>query len=233
MLAAQFSEKNKGGGTREGKTYHEAPPQKRCWTPPLMIRPPPPFCSCPVISLRGNGHRPDESHFLRPPKLVLEGTLYGTFPPPPSKISRYVLPPPLRIPKKNVSRQISVRVRALKVTDPKVTGGKDPHPQDFSLPKKTARFTSRANFVLTKDRKRPYYGRFCGKIHREGSCSKAALTLWTSRICFIFFCLERRKGRGGGDWVFIEIPGGGGCLQDGRGREAGRVCGELGNLGGV
>ena len=32
----------------------------------------------------------------------------------------------------------------------------------------------RANFVLTKDRKRPYYRHFCGKIHREGSCNKAA-----------------------------------------------------------
>ena len=32
----------------------------------------------------------------------------------------------------------------------------------------------RANFILTTDRKRPYYGHFCGKIHREGSCSKAA-----------------------------------------------------------
>ena len=32
----------------------------------------------------------------------------------------------------------------------------------------------RANFVLAKDRKRPYYGHFCGQIHREGSCSKAA-----------------------------------------------------------
>ena len=32
----------------------------------------------------------------------------------------------------------------------------------------------RANFVLTKDRKRPYYGHVCGKMHREGSCSKAA-----------------------------------------------------------
>ena len=32
----------------------------------------------------------------------------------------------------------------------------------------------RANFVLTKDRKRPYYRHFCGKMHREGSCSKAA-----------------------------------------------------------
>ena len=53
-------------------------------------------------------------------------------------------------------------------------GGKDPHPQDFSLTKKTARFTLRANFVLTKDRKRPYCGHFCGKMHSEGSCSKAA-----------------------------------------------------------
>ena len=31
----------------------------------------------------------------------------------------------------------------------------------------------RANFVLTKDRKGPYYGLFCGKIRRQGSCSKA------------------------------------------------------------
>ena len=31
----------------------------------------------------------------------------------------------------------------------------------------------RANLVLAKDRKRPYYGHFCG-THREGSCSKAA-----------------------------------------------------------
>ena len=29
----------------------------------------------------------------------------------------------------------------------------------------------RANFVLTKDRKRPYDEHFCGKLHREGSCS--------------------------------------------------------------
>ena len=32
----------------------------------------------------------------------------------------------------------------------------------------------RVNVVLAKDRKRPYYGHFRGKIHREGSCSKAA-----------------------------------------------------------
>ena len=44
----------------------------------------PPLCSRPVIFFRGDGHRPDESHFLRPPKLVLEGVLYSTFPPPKS-----------------------------------------------------------------------------------------------------------------------------------------------------
>ena len=32
----------------------------------------------------------------------------------------------------------------------------------------------RANFVLTKDEKRSYCGHSSGKIHREGSCSKAA-----------------------------------------------------------
>ena len=29
-------------------------------------------------------------------------------------------------------------------------------------------------FVLMKDPKWPYKGQFCGKIDREGSCSKAA-----------------------------------------------------------
>ena len=38
------SEKNKGGGgnSGEGKTYHKSPPQKRFWTPPPLIRFPPP-----------------------------------------------------------------------------------------------------------------------------------------------------------------------------------------------
>ena len=52
-------------------------------TPPLT-RFPPPICPRPVIFPRGSGHRPDQSHFLRPPKLGLEGTLYSTFPPPKS-----------------------------------------------------------------------------------------------------------------------------------------------------
>ena len=40
----------------------------------------------------GNGHRPDKSHFVRHPRLVLEGALYSRFSPP--KIARYVSPPP-------------------------------------------------------------------------------------------------------------------------------------------
>ena len=60
---------------------------------PLMVRFPPPLCSRNVILLRGNGHRPGKSHFLGPPKLVLEGVVYSTFSPPPPKIARYVLPP--------------------------------------------------------------------------------------------------------------------------------------------
>ena len=54
--------------------------------------PPPPFCSLNVSLLRGKGHRPDKSNFLRAPKLGLEGALYSTFSLP--KIARYAPPPP-------------------------------------------------------------------------------------------------------------------------------------------
>ena len=89
----KYQRKTKGGGNSgEGKTYHKTPPQKRFWTPPLMIRFPPPLCLRNVVLLRGNGHRPDKSHFLRPPKLVLEGGLYGTFSPPPKSHDTFPLP---------------------------------------------------------------------------------------------------------------------------------------------
>ena len=52
-------------------------------------------------------------------------------------------------------------------------GGKTPTPKISALVRKRP-VLLRANFVLTKDRKRPYYRQFCDKIHREGSCSKAA-----------------------------------------------------------
>ena len=52
-------------------------------------------------------------------------------------------------------------------------GEKTPTPKISTLLRKRP-VLLRANFVLTKDRKRPYYRHFCGKMHREGSCSKAA-----------------------------------------------------------
>ena len=79
-----FREKQRGvENSGEGKTYHKNPSPKRFWTPLPMIRFPAPVCFCPAVFLRGNRHRPGKSHFLRLPKLVLEGALYGTFPPPP------------------------------------------------------------------------------------------------------------------------------------------------------
>ena len=52
-------------------------------------------------------------------------------------------------------------------------GEQTPTPKISALLRKRP-VLQRANFVLTKNRKRPYYRHFCGKIHREGSCSKAA-----------------------------------------------------------
>ena len=46
-------------------------------------------------------------------------------------------------------------------------GEKTPTPKISALLRKRPVLV-RANFVLTKDRKRPYYGLFCGKIHRRG-----------------------------------------------------------------
>ena len=51
-------------------------------------------------------------------------------------------------------------------------GEKTPTPKISALLRKRS-VLLRADFVLTKDRKRPYY-RHLKKIHREGSCSKAA-----------------------------------------------------------
>ena len=54
------------------------------WTPHLpYVSPTPLFWRLSVISLKRKRHRPDQSQFLRPPKVVLESTLFSTFPPPP------------------------------------------------------------------------------------------------------------------------------------------------------
>ena len=63
-------------------------------------------------------------------------------------------------------------------------GEKTPTPKISALLRKRP-VLLRANFVLTKDRKRPYYGHFCGKMHREGSCSKAAGGSLVKSRCWI------------------------------------------------
>ena len=90
----------KGGveNSGEGKTYQKTPPPKRFWTPPTydVFSP---LCPCSVIwtlSNRGNGHRQDQSHFLRPLKVVLEGARYRMLPPNKSQARFY--PPVCRCP---------------------------------------------------------------------------------------------------------------------------------------
>ena len=52
-------------------------------------------------------------------------------------------------------------------------GEKTPTPKNSALLRKRP-VLLRAKFVLTKDQKRSYYGHFCVKMRRVGSCSKAA-----------------------------------------------------------
>ena len=86
-----------------------------------------------------------------------------------------------RIPEKLPKSSADTMYRACKTKDQTLKkirtllgrGEKTPTPKISALLRKRA-VLLRANFVLTKERKRPYYGHFCGKIHREGSCSKAA-----------------------------------------------------------
>ena len=94
-IAIHYVRENKGGWKTQGRGKHTIKPLPKhgFGPPPPVIRFPPPVCFRPVVFLRGNRHRPGKPHFLRPPKLALEGALYGTFPPPPPKIARYVLPP--------------------------------------------------------------------------------------------------------------------------------------------
>ena len=75
-------------------------------------------------------------------------------------------------PEVGVSRRISLCLLGL-FSSQLLKGGKTPTPKISALLRKRP-VLLKANFVLTKDQKRPYYGHFCGKMHREGSCSKAS-----------------------------------------------------------
>ena len=80
-IPACFSEKSKGRWKTQGRGKHTIKPSPKTVLDPPHLRyiSPLPVCSRPVVFFRGNRHRPDQSHFLRPPKLVLESALYSTF----------------------------------------------------------------------------------------------------------------------------------------------------------
>ena len=89
------SEKNKEGWkTRERRKHNIKTLPKNGFgqPPPVWYVPRPPVCSCPVIFLRRNRNRPDQSHFASSPKLVLEGAHYSTFPPPPKSHDTFCPP---------------------------------------------------------------------------------------------------------------------------------------------
>ena len=87
-----------GWKLRGGKTYHKTPKTVSDPPPPPMTRFPAPVCPHPGIFLKGGGHRPDQFHSLRPPKLVLGGggwfSTVCLLPPPKSHDTFY---PPLAV----------------------------------------------------------------------------------------------------------------------------------------
>ena len=96
ILSNLCQRKTKGGGKTRGggETYHKTPPQKRFWTPPLMIRFPPPPLFTQCHSPQRKRAQTRQIPFSKASKTGFGGgALWYVFPPPP-KIARYVLPPP-------------------------------------------------------------------------------------------------------------------------------------------
>ena len=78
---ANFRERERGveNSGVEKHTLGPSPPPKRILEPPAYDTFPPPNLFKPYhMSLRDNAHRPNQSHFLRPPDVVLEGVLECT-----------------------------------------------------------------------------------------------------------------------------------------------------------
>ena len=141
--------KTQGGGKHTVNSAKNPSPKTFLDPPPTIRFPPPFFGDSLSFPLKERGTDQTNPNFWGLQKWFWRAHSAVRFPPPP-KFTRYVLPPPQPLPEKTPKTpKISALLRKRPV-----------------LP--------RANFVLTKDRKRPYYRHFCGKIHREGSCSKAA-----------------------------------------------------------
>ena len=105
LVKAILLRKTKGGGNLGGRGKHTIKPlPKDGFGPPTYDTFSPPVCSRHVIFLRGNGHAPDQSHCLSPPKPGFGGhALYyvcatpkshNTFrPPPPPTVSQILEAP--------------------------------------------------------------------------------------------------------------------------------------------
>ena len=86
---------NWGGGGVNIQYTVKPLPKTFYFGPPTMIRPPlfGDSLSFPLKE-RGTSGQPDKSQFLRPPKVVLESTLYNRFPHPPKSQDTFC--PPLQ-----------------------------------------------------------------------------------------------------------------------------------------
>ena len=67
------------GKLRRGENISQNPSPKTVLEPPPPMIRFPPVCPRHVIFLTGNEHRQGQSHFLRPPQVVLKGTLQSMF----------------------------------------------------------------------------------------------------------------------------------------------------------
>ena len=91
--------RNKGGGKTQGRGKHTIKPlPKNDFGPPTYDTFPPPFFT-QCHFLRGNGHRPHQSHFLSPPNWFWRAHSMVRFPPPPQKSHDTFCPPISRFPK--------------------------------------------------------------------------------------------------------------------------------------
>ena len=99
-IQQRFRERPRGvensGGWKAYRKFGEKPLPKNVFGPPPPTTrfPPPFFWRLTVISLKRKRHRPDQPQFLRPPEVVLESTLCGTFSPPPNSHDTFCPPPP-------------------------------------------------------------------------------------------------------------------------------------------
>ena len=94
-MSSVREKQRRGENSGGGKTYHKSPPQKRFWTPPLMIRFPPPFVHAMSFSLEEMGTDQTNPTFWGLQNWFCRGCFMVRFPPPPPPKSHDTFCPPL------------------------------------------------------------------------------------------------------------------------------------------